>query len=53
MSQQLLVRIALAAFALAPCTAALAAVYCLLPVGFKLTSAALAWRWRHTLEESP
>ena len=34
-------------------TAALAAVYCLLPVGFKLISAALAWRWRHTLEESP
>jgi len=34
-------------------TAALAAVYCLLPVGFKLVSAALAWRWRHTLEESP
>lgn len=33
-------------------TAALAAVYCLLPVGFKLISAALAWRWRHTLEES-
>ena len=32
---------------------ALAAVYCLLPIGFKLISAALAWRWRHTLEESP
>lgn len=34
-------------------TAALAAVYCLLPVGFKLISAALAWRWRHALEDSP
>jgi Na+/melibiose symporter-like transporter len=34
-------------------TAGLAAVYCLLPVGFKLVSAALAWRWRHILEESP
>jgi Na+/melibiose symporter-like transporter len=34
-------------------TAGLAAVYCLLPVGFKLVSATLAWRWRHILEESP
>lgn len=32
--------------------AALAAVYCLMPVLFKLISAALAWRWRHTLEVS-
>ena len=32
--------------------AALSAVYCLLPVGFKLASAALAWRWRDALEES-
>ena len=34
-------------------TAALSAVYCLLPVGFKLVSAALAWRWRKELEEFP
>ncbi|MCW5594978.1 MAG: MFS transporter [Rhodocyclaceae bacterium] len=33
-------------------TAALSAVYCLLPVGFKLASAALAWRWRRQLEET-
>lgn len=33
--------------------AALSAAYCLLPVGFKLASAALAWRWRDTLEERP
>jgi Na+/melibiose symporter-like transporter len=32
--------------------AALALVYCLLPVLFKLFSAALAWRWRLTLEDS-
>ncbi|MFA7293058.1 MAG: MFS transporter [Rhodocyclaceae bacterium] len=29
---------------------ALALVYCLLPVFFKLIAAALAWRWRHDLE---
>lgn len=29
---------------------ALAAVYCLIPVLFKLVSAALAWRWRQSLE---
>lgn len=30
--------------------AALTAVYCLLPVFFKLVAGALAWRWRHQLE---
>lgn len=29
---------------------ALALVYCLLPVFFKLVAATLAWRWRHDLE---
>jgi len=32
--------------------AALAAVYCLVPVFFKLASVLLAWRWRQTLEKT-
>ncbi|MEI7613586.1 MAG: MFS transporter [Betaproteobacteria bacterium] len=33
-------------------TAGLSAVYCLLPLCFKTLAAALAWRWRNTLESS-
>ena len=33
-------------------TAGLSAVYCLLPLCFKSLAAALAWRWRNTLESS-
>ncbi len=32
--------------------AALGAVYCLIPVLFKILSAALAWRWRQSLENA-
>jgi GPH family glycoside/pentoside/hexuronide:cation symporter len=34
----------------AEATRGLAAVYCLLPLLFKTIAAALAWRWRKTLE---
>ncbi|MER2518702.1 MAG: MFS transporter [Candidatus Accumulibacter phosphatis] len=36
----------------AAASAALAAVYCLLPLLFKAVAALLAWRWRNTLELS-
>lgn len=36
----------------AAASAGLAAVYCLLPLLFKSIAAALAWRWRNTLEVS-
>jgi len=36
----------------AEATLGLSAVYCLLPLCFKTIAAALAWRWRATLESA-